>query len=350
MSHDAPSGHQTSSFFSVDALPQNDRFELWEASMGCMFDIDVAQELREDFRASVESHMVGSLMMSRTETTAHTFNRQAYQLAKNGLTHYLVQWFEKGTIYFENSKVSQQLEPGEILICDLARPTYCHTTNFADYTMVVPRELIEDALDDPDDHHMRILPNSSPLSTIIRQCIVAPLHKNGSMTPEMGQDISSIFIDFLVRHLNTVERKPEDEGLFAHLGRLKAIYSYIDQNLHDQHLSPNAIAKEFGMSRSKLYQLFQQTDGVTTILRQKRLQKSLDLLLTPKETQTSIYDIALDCGFTSDVTYIRAFRQSFDISPGYLRNRISKSNGSQNASTHHGPDSFDDWIVGLQSI
>ncbi|MEG3619482.1 helix-turn-helix domain-containing protein [Magnetovibrio sp. PR-2] len=349
MSHDEPNGHASASYFSVDELPQNDRFEIWEASMGCMFDIDVTPELRANFRASVQSHIVGDLMMSHTQTTAHTFNRQSYQLAKNGLTHYLVQWFEKGTIHFENGQDSHQLQSGEILICDLARPTYCHTTNFADYTMVVPRNMIEDALDDPDDHHMRILPASSPLSTIIRQCIVAPLSKNGSMTPKIGQDISKIFIDTLTRHLNTVATHPQDESLHHHLGKRRAIQSYIELNLHDSRLSPTTIAKEFGMSRSKLYQMFEHTEGIANIIRQKRLEKSLAMILQPSDHKPSIYDIAWDCGFSNDVSFIRAFRQHFHIPPGYLRNRIAETNSPWSKAGAENGEGFDQWILRLQS-
>src|SRR3546814_18314190 len=65
------------SIFSVDACPPGERFEYWRHSIAAIFDVEAAHDVVGDFHATIDSHLLGPLMLARTCTKRQQWIRRS---------------------------------------------------------------------------------------------------------------------------------------------------------------------------------------------------------------------------------------------------------------------------------
>ena len=104
----------------------------------------------------------------------------------------------------------------------------------------------------------------------------------------------------------------------------ESISEYIAANLTDPELSYKTIAKEFHISKSALYNLFNQHFGMSPHLyiETKRIKLGAELLLN---TDKSILDIAISVGIHDQNYFARCFKKHLTISPSLYRNTFRSS-------------------------
>lgn len=101
--------------------------------------------------------------------------------------------------------------------------------------------------------------------------------------------------------------------------RIGQVLQFIHCHL-DQPLTVVSLAALGGWSRWQFQRVFAAHTGssVAQYIRELRLSKAAEQLLCTGDRQL---DIALSCGFESDISFSRSFRQYFDCSPGQYRSR-----------------------------
>lgn len=102
-------------------------------------------------------------------------------------------------------------------------------------------------------------------------------------------------------------------GINNHEERITHILHYIDNNLH-QNLSVNLLADKSGWSRWQLQRVFSAHTGlnVAQYVRELRLGMAAWKLVSSPDKHL---DIALVCGFESEVSFSRSFKQYFGCPP-----------------------------------
>jgi AraC family transcriptional regulator len=92
------------------------------------------------------------------------------------------------------------------------------------------------------------------------------------------------------------------------------IYRYIDTDIH-----LGALADELEVGRHHLHRVFKEQMGLNLneMIRSIRLQKAANLLIT--NTHATISEVALQCGYSSHATFIRVFRERFEMTPSSWR-------------------------------
>jgi len=113
------------------------------------------------------------------------------------------------------------------------------------------------------------------------------------------------------------------------------IYSHIDT-----HLAADELASQNGVSTHHLHRIFKEETGKNLFesIKSIRLQKAASLLLTNK--YANISDVAAMCGYSSQTSFIKAFRTRFETTPGEWRagaylaysDKILSSSASASAS------------------
>ncbi|MFA0440201.1 hypothetical protein BCU70_09140 [Vibrio sp. 10N.286.49.C2] len=103
------------------------------------------------------------------------------------------------------------------------------------------------------------------------------------------------------------KRKP------THLNRVERVVDYINQNL-DKPLTVSELAEISCWSRWQLQRVFQEqtNQNLAQYVRQQKLSRAAEHLLA---STSKITDIALEFGFNSEVSFSRAFKQLFGVSP-----------------------------------
>lgn len=92
----------------------------------------------------------------------------------------------------------------------------------------------------------------------------------------------------------------------------------IAERLRDPLLTPDKLCRAVGVSRSRLYRMFEPAGGISNYVRRKRLLKTRDVLADSSDRR-SISSIAEEWGFTDASTYSRMFKLEFGISPKEAR-------------------------------
>jgi AraC-like DNA-binding protein len=118
-------------------------------------------------------------------------------------------------------------------------------------------------------------------------------------------------------------------ALRAELNRADAIATrrrdaveYIKENLADPALSADRIADALFISRRRLYQLFDDGDGVSGRIRQLRIDRAKEVLGDPAHAVKGIGEISRQCGFANAAHFSRTFRKVVGETPRDYRDRV----------------------------
>jgi AraC family transcriptional regulator len=100
----------------------------------------------------------------------------------------------------------------------------------------------------------------------------------------------------------------------------KRAIEILDANL-DGEVAPDALAQECGLSASHFSRAFRKSMGVAPHqwLLRRRVEKARQAL---RDTDASLVDIALACGFADQSHFTRVFARLSGVSPGAWRREI----------------------------
>ena len=98
---------------------------------------------------------------------------------------------------------------------------------------------------------------------------------------------------------------------------LNRIREKVEGNL-DADLSLDSLAEESGYSRAYFFRIFREATGLTPheYVLNSRLKRAQELL---KQANSSIIDVALSCGFSSQSHMTSVFRRHLATTPGEFR-------------------------------
>jgi AraC-like DNA-binding protein len=98
-----------------------------------------------------------------------------------------------------------------------------------------------------------------------------------------------------------------------------AVKRHIEANLLSEAICAAALCRRFRLSRASLYRLFEPEGGLVHYVQERRLQRAFQRLISPAGGEIRMIDLAIDYHFSSDNTFIRAFRRRFGLTPGKVR-------------------------------
>lgn len=115
--------------------------------------------------------------------------------------------------------------------------------------------------------------------------------------------------------------RAELERVDSPVARRREALDYMREHLADPALSADRVAEALFISRRRLYQLFDDGQGVSERIRGLRIDRAKALLADPAKAARGIGEIAKDCGFVSAAHFSRTFRQVVGQTPSEFRNR-----------------------------
>ena len=120
---------------------------------------------------------------------------------------------------------------------------------------------------------------------------------------------------------------------------------YIQTNLNIIDLAPDDICRALGVSRTRLYQLFEASGGVLAYVQKRRLIAAHHALGDPAD-ERRIADIAESCGFSSAANFTRAFTREFGYSPREARSALAESRlvGVNTRKPSQDQNSLEEWL------
>ncbi|HEU5469720.1 MAG TPA: AraC family transcriptional regulator [Actinophytocola sp.] len=101
--------------------------------------------------------------------------------------------------------------------------------------------------------------------------------------------------------------------------RRRAAVDYIKAHLSEPALSAERIADALFISRRRLYQLFDDGDGVSGRIRALRIERAKELLSDPAHAAKGVGEISRVCGFANAAHFSRTFRKLTGQTPREYR-------------------------------
>ncbi|MEO1328589.1 MAG: GlxA family transcriptional regulator [Pseudomonadota bacterium] len=144
-----------------------------------------------------------------------------------------------------------------------------------------------------------------------------------------GQDLASLVADQLIHAPVRTGREEQRLSVPARIGvrhpKLVSIINIMENNLEDP-ISPSVLAKEAGMSTRQLERLFRRymNRSPKRYYMELRLDRARNLLL---QTDMSVINVALACGFTSPSHFSKCYRSYFNNTPYRERGAPRPSDG-----------------------
>ena len=349
-----PSSHNAleRSYFSTYELSPEYRYQTWQESIGVVFEYNLDSSIQlEAFNAQIESYLIGSFMSAECISKKGEWRRTAKTIAQDGLDMYMVQVFAQGEWAIERQNHLDVAKPGSIIILDLAQAKKTFTTDFKNFTLCIPRIMLEPLLNYPDDQHGRILDANHPMTKLLANHLIT-LHKQAPiMSWEEANNLGTPTLELIASVLNTTfEQKNTIGSTQFNNARITQIKQFIAANLHLAELNSELICKELCLSRSTLYRLSSPFGGVQNYIKKLRLKQSFNDLLNPKYAHQSILDICLKWGFNDSSSFSRSFKTEFGITPREIRNEgrnpLAPSSELTNL-TGIGDRQYENWLTHL---
>ena len=282
----------------------------------------------DDFHVSSATMMTGNALLVDSYATALEYDRTPAHVARGGLDHYHVTLCLQGEMWFSSGRRELTLRPGDICLIDMAQPNRTVLTGTGNdrvrlMALILQRAVLAPRLAHPDSATASFLPGNHHHARLLTDHFAALWQPavpeagdleagNLAATIEAMADIVAAAAGGAADTEGHVERA--DRHLY-----LVMIKRHIAANLETGSLSAHDLCRRFHISRASLYRLFEVDGGLARYVQEQRLNRALTLLVSPASRGKRLIDLAVDLQFSSDSTFIRAFRRQFGLPPGEIR-------------------------------
>lgn len=333
------------SFFSTETLDPASRYAVWRQSISVIYDstLDERDEA-EGFHAMTDGHLLGPLSFIRCASSRQYFQRSPAKIDRDGIDHYMIQLFIRGRCHARTRDGTVLMEPGDICVFDNAQPLDTMNEAFDVLSLFVPRTLLAPHILGADSRHYARIAAAAPLAGLMRAHLLELRRQTAGLTVEQAALMVAPTVSLLAATLNGTPYQNEGGEQAVRMAITTRLKQHIEDNLDDPALGPDSIADTFGLSRTRLYKLFQYYDGVSAYIRDRRLVQALTILSNPAERHRKIIDIAFSVGFNSEVSFIRAFRRRYGFTPSEARATPPFAPGEADHAAQMGGLEWEAWI------
>jgi AraC-like DNA-binding protein len=303
----------------LDSNPQGafgPRF--WQAfrdTLGHLYTVSLSDRSEEArFTLATRTYPTPRAILMRTQGTAFTMTRTSALVAR-GADQVLILLQREGSCDTDCGTRRGRIEPGDVAIFDYARPYRSVVTDYANLIVHLARDSVPAALLALEPHGL-IFPRRSGAARLIG----AALQELYAQADDLTVSDAEAAIDGVVA-LTTAFARARLEGheSVRIKSRRKAALDYIDTYLSNAQLGPDEIAHAAHVSRATLYRLLAPEGGIRAVLRKRRLDEALRLMLADEKDERALKDIARRCGFAGTSQFTRAFCARFGAPPRQYR-------------------------------
>lgn len=309
--------------FRLDGVPDAERFDFWRDSISCIFEVEADADMRDgNFDAEIDANMFGQVMLARTTTLEQRWARTPRLMARDGMDHYMIQLYERGDMIWDTDSGPRSFPKDGLVVFDLSRGMSSRTNNFSNISLFIPRMMLEEHLNSGSDQHMRVLSGAEPMVQLLRDHMASLKRLSPRMTARQAVEVAPATAGLAAACLNAaVSEDDPRQRAGVSMARTAMVRRFIEKNLAEPRLTVDWLAGQVGMSRTKLYELFELYGGVASYIRDRRLRRALLALTGSRQSHRSIYEVALSAGYSSDAAFVRAFRIRYGVTPSEVRMR-----------------------------
>lgn len=335
-------------FCTLNAPPE-DRFEAWREDASPLFEFSGPNDARVPYDSQIDitrlDHMMfgGRSWLQPAQPVVHRMSRSSRRIRSDGLDAYYLQLQIGETLRGYAGDTPVHAGPGDLCLLDLASPFDLEVTTGDTICMVIPREMLPESV---ARLHGRSLTGCmrNLLADYLRSLRANLPLLTANELPYAIQATHNILQACLVPSSDAA-RQAQTELDALVVNRIRA---YIDEHWMSPDLCPEQICKAMGISRSKLFRLFEPYGGVMKVIQHKRLLRARQALSNPLAPRQRISELAWRHGFVNEKHFSRLFKEKFGYSPSEAAERRHQPAGSVSAPASGPPEAsrqtFSEWV------
>ena len=297
--------------FATDAVSEKERFDYWRASFASVHDVEIEAERRAAFSARGSHWMLGSILFGLYATPARRVVRTAKRCAQDDLDHWVLRVPTAGRIVSRSSSETLVVEPGELLFGTFGRPYDEQQVAGEWIAAMFPRDILP-----------RLgggAPPPSVLKTVPAQILVDFLRLLPQRLLELNEEDLASIAEATRAMIAACVRSTEFSLQNEELVLRERINQIVMRHVGSARLDPERLCGLTGLSRAKLYRIFEHRGGVSRHLQRIRLGLARSDLMDPFLASVPIAKLAASRGLHSIASFNRAFRREFGCTPGEMR-------------------------------
>lgn len=305
------------------ALDREPGFNTFREAVADACDISVPTGY-DNFRVEARHFNLGGMVLTEVRSASMSYRRSARHVARSGYDHYQIHLNLSSDTHSHSGRQAAIFHRGDIGIFDTMRtmdtdvpahdgvPAHC-------VSIFIPRAMLAPLFATPGTEHGTVLRGNTRLGSLLREHVIAFLQRADHLTDNEANAMTQGMLGLMARGLGASENAAVSLRQALRAAMLAAAKRYIERHLGSAELCTDTICLRLGCSRATLYRLFEVDGGLINYIQRRRLQRAFAALISPRQPNRRILDIALDNHFASDATFTRAFSRTFGAPPGELR-------------------------------
>ena len=274
------------------------------------------------FHARLSSAGADCVEFTEVGAAPHLVERTPETIEQGGSGYYKISLLLEGTSVLVQDGREIVMRSGDLSVYDTSRPySLLFTEQFRNLIMMSPKDRLDLPVPFTEQLTAVSLSSDSGLAPIV-SAFISQFPAQLAQLPDpvrakLGRTSLGL-VGTLFSQLLDIDPGARD----PHQVLLQKIYAFIDEHLGDPELSPGAIARAHYISTRHLHALFSEIDTtVSTVIRQRRLERASTDLSDPALADRTVAAIAARWGFADAAHFSRVFKRGYGISPSEFRQR-----------------------------
>ncbi|TCV98204.1 AraC family transcriptional regulator [Biostraticola tofi] len=304
------------------------KIERWRAGVNAaLLDSEFTRSQSEVLRWSVEAHHFNIFICGKLTSTAQMLGNLSSKY-DNLNDHFILMILLTGGIEIKIGHYASVLDPGDLIILDILQPMKMKllesnkTKSIEVIYVAIPRLFLYDA-EDGCHLHGKVLEHRDILNRLITSQILSLIDSSPGLSIDDVNRVARPVMEFLVHAIKSSCSQWQPLANDVSEQVLSRVCDFIYANLRLPLLTPELIGKNFGLSRSSLYRLFESYGGIVAHIRRKRITAATRMLLHPQYRHWQVAEIAYYWQF-EPATFNRLFAAIYDTTPNLARKEQQK--------------------------
>ncbi|GAC1043337.1 helix-turn-helix domain-containing protein [Rhizobium sp. No.120] len=305
--------------FSTRGMEPGDQFAAWQTYVAPLADVRLPDNVSPTagFPADHIAWNLGGMLIVQQDAPPHSYMRSQAKVKANHIDHWHISVLSSGRTWTEVDGHVLDGEPGKVELRSLGRPFRGRSTEAKGLSLFLPRALLFDVPTPVE------IENNIALSGVFTNMLIEFLDSvEDNLTRLAATDLPHVVQtvrNMIVAAVSTSAAQSTGTEQHSALALTERVRRFVEANLISGDLTAERICRELGVSRTRLYQIFEQYGGVHHYIQRRRLLSAHAALSDPANRE-QIVDIAFAVGFSSAAHFSRAFGKEFGYSPREARN------------------------------
>ena len=330
---------------STRDLPAASQLAAWQALMEPLVAISLPAGLvpADGFPADHTAWNLGGMLVVQQSVPAHGYIRSAEKIRSSSVDHWCLVVLRNGRTWTEVDGRVAEGRPGSVEFRSLGHAFRGRSTDSESVCLYLPRDRFARLSSAMDARNNAIL--SGNFADLLTDYVNIVVERLSSLTIEDLSPVVQATSDIITAALAGGGDGDVASAQLSNLAVVERARRYVQNHLNVATLTPDDISRAVGVSRTRLYKLFEPSGGVLAYVQKRRLMAAHDALGDPTEERL-IVDIAEACGFSSAANFSRAFSKEFGYSPREARSALATTRhaGAKSHAARRASSSFDEWL------